>query len=296
MNGVSATHQERIIDGACIHSTEAGAGATALLVHGMPTSAFLWRRLQALLASELRLVALDLLGFGRSDKPERRDLSLGTQADLVARYALALGMGPVTLVGHDWGAAVAQVVAARYPGVLAGLVLVSSHTDATWPPREYAGFHAEDIDRRTTVNDLVRFLRETLPACVAPTYRISDEALDGYLEPWTTPAGMGAFFRVARSGGAALLRSLAPHLACLTVPTVIVWGESDTVTPVEEGWRLVRAFPAATLEILPGAGHLLPEEAPEALAESIQTFYRRAGLVSSSSPSAEVATSLMRSS
>jgi len=271
----AAGQSRRSIDGVGLSCVEAGTGEPVLLLHGVPTSSFVWRLVQGLLAPQLRTLALDLLGFGSSDKPDSRDLSLGAQADLVARFILALEVGPVTLVAHDWGGAVAQVVAARYPGVLARLVLVSSHTCATWPSLQYDPFLADGAQCRSTVEDLLRYLRETFPSQVAARSSLSSEALAGYLAPWSTPAAMGAFFQVVRSGGAELLRDLEPALGRLRVPALVVWGEADLLTPPEEGRRLARALPDASFELIARAGHLVPEEAPEMLAQKIVGLVRR---------------------
>lgn len=271
MGAWQASSRRRTIDGAGIHYTAAGIGETVLLVHGMPTSSFLWRGVQERLSTELRAVAVDLLGCGRSDKPERCDLSLEGQAERLARFALALDAGPVTLVAHDWGAAIAQVLAARTPGVLARLVLVGARTAATWPAAEYARFRAPDAARRSTVEELLGFLREALPAQQASRASLPAEVLAAYLEPWATPAGMGAFFEIARQASPDALLALGPDRR--GPPTLVIWGEADAHTPLEEGRRLAEGL-GAPLQIVPGAGHLLPEEAPAALAERILAFVR----------------------
>src|SRR6266540_7318698 len=83
---------------------ETGEGAPILLIHGMPTSSYLWRRVLPLLASRFRVFAVDLMGFGDSDKPEDADLSIVAQAGYLRVLMDAVGWETGVVVGHDIGA------------------------------------------------------------------------------------------------------------------------------------------------------------------------------------------------
>ncbi|MBI5548944.1 MAG: alpha/beta hydrolase [Deltaproteobacteria bacterium] len=129
---------------------------------------------------------------------------------------------------------------------------------------------------RTTVEDLLGRLRGLISSQLARRERLSEDALAGYLSAWATPAAMGAFFQLVHQVGAAdLLGRTSLELGSSRVPTLLLWGELDEITPVEEGRRLARSLPASSLEVIPEAGHLLPEEAPEALARAVRSFLRR---------------------
>ena len=258
-----------------LHYAEAGTGEPVVLLHGFPTWSYLWREVQPLLAERsLHTFAVDLMGFGRSDKPEYRDLGVAAQADLVAGFIVTLGVGPVALVGHDLGAVVAQQVAAKFPGVVSRLVLVSPLVEERWPTQELERFRPAELARRTTVDELVRHLRETFPLQTAAR-TLDAAALEGYLAPWSTPAGMGAFFQLARSAQAATLDEVAARRSKLWAPTLVLAGQEDAISPVKEATALVKTLPAATLETLREVGHLAPEEAPREVAEAISSFLAR---------------------
>src|SRR5207249_3727418 len=110
---------------------DAGEGPPVVLLHGFPTSAYLWRREIPLLASRMRVVAPDLLGYGRSAKPKDTDLSITAQAGYVAELLDHLGIEKAAVVGHDIGGGVAQLLA--FAGRAAALVLMDAICFDVWP-------------------------------------------------------------------------------------------------------------------------------------------------------------------
>ena len=92
-----------------------GKGDPVVLIHGMPTSAYLWRDVIPPLAQDFTVFALDLLGYGDSDKP-KADLSLPAQARYVAEFMLKVGLTRATVAGHDIGGGVAQLLGVERPG------------------------------------------------------------------------------------------------------------------------------------------------------------------------------------
>ena len=107
--------------------TRQGRGSAIALVHGIPTSRHLWRNVIPLLAaSGHEVLAIDLLGYGDSDKPSDADLGIQAQSEIIFQALSALGWKRATIVGHDIGGGIAQLVAINHPEILDRLVLIDS--------------------------------------------------------------------------------------------------------------------------------------------------------------------------
>ena len=103
------------------------ARSAIALVHGIPTSRHLWRNVIPLLAaSGHEVLAIDLLGYGDSDKPSDADLGIQAQSEIIFQALSALGWKRATIVGHDIGGGIAQLVAINHPEILDRLVLIDS--------------------------------------------------------------------------------------------------------------------------------------------------------------------------
>src|SRR5437899_85021 len=121
------------VDGLDIAFRRAGAGQPVVLLHGIPTSSRLWDFVGAELAGDFDVIAPDFVGFGESDKPLDRDVSVSAQADLLPGLLDALDIERAAIVGHDIGGAVAQIFAVRQAPRLARLGLVDSVCFDSWP-------------------------------------------------------------------------------------------------------------------------------------------------------------------
>ena len=99
---------------------------TILCIHGLPGSSTDYRKIAEHLKSTCRIVAVDLLGNGKSDKPMDEDYAIETQADYIVRLAAILNLRNVIVIGHSYGGAVSQAVVASDPNRFIGLVLLAS--------------------------------------------------------------------------------------------------------------------------------------------------------------------------
>ncbi|MDQ2765835.1 MAG: alpha/beta fold hydrolase, partial [Gemmatimonadota bacterium] len=110
-----------------------GAGEPIIFLHGFPTSSHIWRDVVPLVPAGHRVVVVDLLGYGRSDRPEGRDLSIKAHAERVLALLDVLCISYATIIGHDLGGGIAQYLAVRHPTRVARLGLVSSVAFDSWP-------------------------------------------------------------------------------------------------------------------------------------------------------------------
>jgi pimeloyl-ACP methyl ester carboxylesterase len=265
---------------------DAAPAGTLLVIHGFPESSLSFRHnVEALARRFDRVVLLDLLGYGLSDKPEDASYSLFEQADLVIEAWRALSVGGGHLLGHDMGDSVVTEILARH-----GRGLLPAPLDR--------GLMSLTFTNGNMVMELARLrltqraLRTRLGRALGrfATYRVFSQQVrsaSGGTLPEREIALMWAAMQ--RDGGARVQHRLIrylderdrfqdtrwlPALAATTLPVHVCWGEADRVAPVAVARHLKdRVCPAATLTILPGAGHFCQQEAPEAWNQAVIRFW-----------------------
>lgn len=257
------------VDGARLHYVEAGTGEPVVLIHGLGASTFTFRHTIPELAQRYRVVAIDLRGFGYSDRSEA-DYSLETQADLVARAMERLGIARAVVAGHSMGGAVAQRLALRHPARVERLVLVDSATDHEW-----------GNGRRRA-----RLMRPFAPMLSAAAYgrrvrrrimraEVHDPAFvtDDIVEEFTRSRKVKGSARVmTQLLTADRFRDEPVAVERIQQPTLVLWGEHDRLTKTAHGEELARRLPNARLVWVPGAGHLPLEEQPEFSNRALLSF------------------------
>ena len=214
-----------------VHCLEYGSGEEALLLlHGLSGSSRWWARNVTGLASKYRLLVPDLIGFGRS----RAGAALPPidQAALqLAEWIGTMELEKLTVVGHSMGGQLAIHLAASPGAPLQRLVLVDS-----------AG-----IPRNFSFGALVRFAAE-----VGPLWRWGDPRFLPIIAGDAMTAGPRVLIRAIWN----IVRDdVRPLLQRISVPTLIIWGERDTLVPLQDAWAFRNQIPDCRLAILKGAGH-----------------------------------------
>lgn len=252
----------------------AGVGPPLLLVHGIPTSSFLWRGVIPILASEFTVYAVDLLGYGDSDKPQGADLSVPGQARHLEAFMDAVGWETGAVVGHDIGGGVAQLLAVRHPDLVSRLVLVDSIAYDSWPVPEIERLKGPEWDEIMERLDLTKGFRRALERGMFHKDRVDDELVAHYVAPFEGVEGRRAYLRCARALRTEDLLAVMEDVERLDVPTLLIWGEADEFQPVRYGRRLQERMRNARLVVLPEAGHFTPEDQPEEVARLIREHCR----------------------
>lgn len=266
------------VDGARLYYYAAGTrggGEPILLLHGFPASSHLWTRVVPLLADGHRVVVLDLLGFGRSDRPLGRDVSIRGHAERTVAVLDLLGINYACVVGHDVGGGVAQAIAVRWPQRVSRLCLVDSVAFADWPTREVRMARATlPLTRHLPATWVLSVLRSDL----LRGYTDGDEgshSIELYVKPFATPEGRDALVEHLHGLDAAETEALGQRLSSLVQPVSLVWGAHDPFLPLSIARRLQETIPGATLDVIPDARHFTPEEAPERVAGAIGALLAR---------------------
>ena len=257
----------------------AGAGPLLVLIHGIAESSSTFAAAIELLAEDHEVVAVDLLGHGASAKP-RGDYSLGAYASGVRDLLVALDLPAGTIVGHSLGGGVAMQFAYQFPERCARLVLVSSGGLGKEVSPWLRALAAPAIEYVLPVV-LTRHIQGPLDTVARWLGRLGLRTDPVLAECWATyrtltdAHAQRAFLHTVRSvidvAGQRVSARDRLYLA-QEVPTMLVWGDRDSVIPVEHARIAHELIPGSRLEILAGVGHLLPLEQPQRLAELISDF------------------------
>ncbi len=271
-----ASRQVRV-EGMRLHYREAGAGAPVLLLHGWPTSSLLWRDVMPAIAAGNRVIALDLPGFGESDKPVDASYSFHFHERVLGAFADLLGLGPVGLAVHDLGGPIGLYWALHHPERLAKLALLNTlvYPEVSWAVIAF-GLSA----RLPGVRDLLvspTGLAMAMRLGVADRSRLTDEAIRGVQAPF---AGRDAR-RALRKAGLGLhpagMKDIARLLPALRVPVRVIYGARDRILPdvARTMARVARDVPHAEVTVLPDCGHFLQEERPAEIGRMLAEFFVR---------------------
>ena len=238
-------------------------GPVVVLVHGLGSRAEDWRNLAPNLAKAgFRVYLPDLIGYGRSEKPPDFSYSVRDEAAVVLDFLDALGLKQVYLGGWSMGGAIAQHVAAAHPERVTRLMLFDSagiFVLPKWDIRLFTPTTAGELDQ---LNVLLMPHPPRVPGFVArDIVRVSNE------RAWIIHRALDTMLT-----GQDATDNLLPQLK---MPVLIVWGGEDKITPVDQGETMHRLIPQSEFDVIPGCGHLAPEQCAAQIAPKVVEFVKQ---------------------
>lgn len=273
MNAIAANTVQ--VDGLRLAYRELGDGPPVLLLHGWPTSSFLWREVMRPMARTNRVVALDLPGFGASDKPVNIRYSFAFFSRALDLFLAHLAIDQVGLAVHDLGGPVGLHWALDRPRRLTKLALLNTlvYPEFSEAVKEFIRACAapELREKITSPSGLEAIMRDGL---AAPT-KLDAEVLAAVQEPFRTVEAR----RALADAGIGLSRKgfveIARRLPTLRIPVRVVYGARDRVLPdvADTMARVQVDLPQAEVTVLPDCGHFLQEEAPAEVGELLARFF-----------------------
>jgi pimeloyl-ACP methyl ester carboxylesterase len=258
-----------------------GAGPTALFVHGIATSAYLWRHVMDALSGQRRCIAIDLPLHGQSPVTAEQDLSLAALAAGLDDFCEVLGLTGVDLVGNDTGGAIAQIFAARHPQRLATLTLTNCDTVGNLPPEAFKPMIELAAAGDLAPSAVALFANPEAAAQISfgsgyeHLDRMDDDVIRSYLQPcFGTIERARQFERLLVSLDVGDLQAVMPQLGELTVPTLVVWGTGDEFFDVSWAYWLRDTIPGTTRVVtVDGARLFFPEERPMDLVPHLEQHW-----------------------
>jgi pimeloyl-ACP methyl ester carboxylesterase len=260
-----------------LYYSEQGKGPPVLLIHGFGASTFTWRHIAPELAKTHRVIAVDLKGFGQSDKPFDGRYSVYDQAELLAQLIEDKDLRNLTLVGHSFGGGVALLLALeanqRLDGRITRLVLLDS---IAYPQNIPVFFRLLDVPLVSQIG--VRMVppsvqtRLALQIAYFDDSKIDPEEVELYAAPLKTAAGKHAIIYSARQIVPEDIAELSERYKTMELPTLILWCDHDRIVPLEVGIKLRRTLPNSTLRLVEDCGHMPQEEQPASTLSLILGF------------------------
>ncbi len=241
-----------------------------LLLHGFGASLQAWDDWAPALEKNLRVLRIDIPGFGLSGPAVNQDYSDAADVARVIAVMDQLGVQQVIVAGHSMGGRIAWNLAAAHPERVSKLVLLS--------PDGFPDPNAKS-DKTYEVPALLGLLPYSLPKWalrmggVAPAFadgsQLTPQMMQRYHDMMLAPGVRTALLERMRQ-----TRNSDPvaRLKSITVPTLLIWGEKDAFIPVGNAQDYLKAMPQARLVTLPGVGHVLHEEAPQASVQAVLDF------------------------
>ncbi len=273
------------LGGQRLHYLDEGAGRPLLMVHGNPTWSFYWRRLIEHFRTGHRVVAVDHIGCGLSDKPQDpAHYSLSHHIVNLVALLDRLDLRETTLVAHDWGGPIGLGAALARPARFRAFVLLN--TGAFPPPFIPWRIRLSRIPVLGTwcIRRLNLFARGALRMAVAKRDRMTRDVRAGLLAPydsWAHRVGIDRFVQDIPSSPNhptwGVLQELERELSGLDRPCQLIWGMRDWCFRPECLERLRRIFPHAEVHRLEDAAHYVVEDAPEQVIAKLEQFLERLG-------------------
>jgi haloalkane dehalogenase len=249
-----------------MHYVDEGDGTPIVFVHGTPTWSFLFRRFVAHLSARHRVIAVDHLGFGLSDKPAHAPYEPKDHARRLVALLDALDLRGATLVVHDFGGPIGLAVAFARPERFERFVLFNTWL---WPLDDDARIArgariAGSLVGRLLYRHLNLPVRVLMPSAVADRRILTPDIVRHYASPLASPDERAATWACARAllGAGPWYDSLWAHRALLREkPTLLLWGLRDPAFGPRYLARWQRELPGAEVHTFPASGHFVPEEA-----------------------------------
>lgn len=275
----SLADENVLVAGHRIACAAVGVGEPVVLIHGTPSSSYIWRNVAPRLAETGHRVHLfDLLGFGASERPFDRavDTSVSGQVPILKALMSHWGLKSAHIVAHDIGGAVAQRLCIFHPTLAKTLTLIDTVSFDSWPSKrtdEQMQAGLEALIKRPDAEHRAHF-REWLLSAVEHKEKFAAGALETFVDLISGPIGQGSLFQhqVAHYDHRHT-SEISDRLSELSSrPVQIIWGENDAWQVVDWAHKLHAAIPGSALHLLPECGHFAMEDQPERINELVISF------------------------
>ena len=248
-----------------IHFVEKGKGPALIFLHGLGGDWTRWKAVIDPLSRNYRVIALDLLGFGRSDKPEI-EYTERVLAGSLEKFMKDRGIGRATIVGNSMGAGVAYGFAVDHPERIERLIIVNGGPTRCTELRKnddpFILKQTRVIDREST--------RKYFEDLVFDKASITESVLDDlYRSRMKSTRATSSIVRSFVNGHGCLTTD---EIRKIRVPTLFIWGKHDQLSSLDRAKKLHEEIPGSKLELIDDAAHLPHMEQPRKFVDALSTF------------------------
>jgi 4,5:9,10-diseco-3-hydroxy-5,9,17-trioxoandrosta-1(10),2-diene-4-oate hydrolase len=253
-------------------------GSTVILLHGVGCSVEFWEKNIAALAQEHRVFAVDIVGFGRTDKPEVV-YTFQLMANFVLEFMNAMGIDKASLVGNSMGGGISLTLAAQSPERVKKIVLVDPVGLGRWQSPVMRLMILPVIGNVLTKPSRKGVERQ-MKLCLYDPSLASDDFVDRVAAIGTLPGSQRSFLSVLRETGnimgikKGLVADFAAFLKKIKRPTLVIWGRQDRILLATEGEAAVEGMADVRVHIMDRAGHLPQIDKPQEFNATVLDFLR----------------------
>ncbi len=262
------------LNGINFHYTQyPGEKEPVVLLHGFGASTYTWEIVAKLLNRRgYDVWALDLKGFGWSEKPLEADYDTQTLMEDVNHWMAQMGLSDTIFVGNSLGGAIAVLLSQKYPQRIKKMVLIDA---AGYPIKKPVVFRLAQLPFATFFAGLIFgpwMIRQNLIEVFYNKEKVTKEKVHEYYLRTNAPNGLAALIKTARSINFDKNNPIAAAARDNPTPTLIIWGRQDRWIPLKVGYQFKNDMSNATLTIIERCGHIPQEEKPHDTARLIQEF------------------------
>lgn len=275
--------------GSRMHYVEEGQGDPILLLHGNPTSAYLWRNVIPYLTPLGRVIAVDNIGFGRSDKPAL-DYTFDDHSRYIEGFIATLGLENLTLVIHDWGSVLGLHYARRHEDNVKAVAFMEPIIPPAFPMKAYADFgdfeqtfraFRDPAQGPAMIVDKNVFIEGLLPGAVMRD--LGEAEMTAYREPFTDPASRKPILvwpnELPIEGVPArnleVISAIGQWLQSSDTPKLLQYAAPGAIMPPEAAAWAAQNYKNIETQFVGYGIHYLQEDNPEAIGRGIADWYRR---------------------
>ena len=250
-----------------------GEGEVVLLVHGIMTYSFIWKRVVPLLEEQYQVIGVDLLGCGASSKQLDQPYSIKNHAHLLKQFMEKLGIEKFHLVGHDVGGGIGQIFTVNYPAMLYDLVLINTVAYDFWPVQPIIAIRTPIIRQLAMATLDMGVLRMLVRRGLYHKEKLTPELMACFWEPMKSKQGRKAFLHFAASLDNHHLLEIIDALHRLDLPVLIIRGDADPYLSEAISDKLAANLPRSRLVKIPTGSHFIQEDEPELITAEMKKFF-----------------------
>ncbi len=244
-----------------------------VLIHGIPTNSHLWDRVIPYLDDQYSVIAVELIGYGKSDRGPYYDLTLPKQAEYILHALDQFNIPSAHFVGHDLGGGIVQILAVTSPERVKSIVVIDGVCFSNWPLPKVVSIRypvAEEFFPSPLF--IERMLREGVyyPSVLTP------ELLQAFTEPFNTPTGPEELQQASFALDHRQTENLVPYLPNIKCPTTLLWGQHDRYLVPYWGQLLHQAVPQSVFKLIPNASHYSMIDQPSIVGNELLLHLSRA--------------------
>ena len=263
--------------GISINYEDQGQGQPLILLHGYGASTYSWRHVSPYFSKSYRVIAIDLKGFGLSDKPVDSDYSVLEQSRMVYEFIRVHCLENVVLAGNSLGGAVSLLTYLMQSDQgthhISKLILIDTASYQQDLPLYISILRVPIINELSLCLTSSNFKsRMTLRKAFFDHSKITEQMVATYGAYLSLPGASQALIKTAKQMIPSNLEEISERYKSIDIPVLLIWGENDEIVPLEVGRKLAGHIPNSKLVVVPNCGHIPQEECPNQAIEAMESF------------------------